>query len=49
MTENNKNTGFTRRDFVKTVGIAGLAVAGTGVTGALSQAISEVLKEMGTE
>jgi uncharacterized protein len=36
MTENNKNTGFTRRDFVKTVGLAGLAVAGTGVTGALA-------------
>ncbi len=37
MTEKNKSTGFTRRDFVKTVGIAGLAVAGTGVTGALAQ------------
>ena len=36
MTEKTKGTGFTRRDFVKTVGIAGLAVAGTGVTGALA-------------
>src|SRR3974390_646940 len=36
MTEKTKGTGFTRRDFVKTIGIAGLAVAGTGVTGALA-------------
>ena len=36
MTEKTKGTSFTRRDFVKTVGIAGLAVAGTGVTGALA-------------
>jgi len=36
MSEKTKGTGFTRRDFVKTVGIAGLAVAGTGVTGALA-------------
>jgi uncharacterized protein len=36
MSENTKGTGFTRRDFVKTVGIAGLAVASTGVTGALA-------------
>jgi predicted aldo/keto reductase-like oxidoreductase len=36
MTEKTKGTGFTRRDFVKTVGIAGLAVAGSGVTGALA-------------
>jgi predicted aldo/keto reductase-like oxidoreductase len=36
MSENTKDTGFSRRDFVKTVGLAGLAVAGTGVTGALA-------------
>jgi uncharacterized protein len=36
MTEKIKDTGFSRRDFVKTVGLAGLAVAGTGVTGALA-------------
>jgi uncharacterized protein len=36
MSEKSKGTGCTRRDFVKTVGIAGLAVAGTGVTGALA-------------
>ncbi len=36
MTEKNNGTGFSRRDFVKTVGIAGLAVAGTGVTGAFA-------------
>jgi predicted aldo/keto reductase-like oxidoreductase len=31
-----EGAGLTRRDFVKTVGLAGLAVAGTGVTGALA-------------
>ncbi len=36
MEKKTKNSGFSRRDFVKTVGIAGLAVAGTGVTGALA-------------
>jgi uncharacterized protein len=36
MSHETKGTGFTRRDFVKTVGIAGLAVAGTGVTGAIA-------------
>ena len=36
MTEKNNGSGFSRRDFVKTVGIAGLAVAGTGVTGAFA-------------
>lgn len=36
MSQKDKAEGFTRRDFVKTVGIAGLAMAGTGVTGALA-------------
>jgi predicted aldo/keto reductase-like oxidoreductase len=31
-----KGTGFTRREFVKTVGLAGLAVAGAGVPGAIA-------------
>ncbi|HWU37918.1 MAG TPA: aldo/keto reductase, partial [Candidatus Acidoferrum sp.] len=35
-TQNKEGTGFTRRDFVKTVGLAGLAVAGGGVTGVLA-------------
>ena len=35
MTRKNDMTGLTRRDFVKTVGLAGLAV-GTGATGALA-------------
>jgi uncharacterized protein len=36
MTRKNKDADLTRRDFVKTVGLAGLAVAGSGVTGALA-------------
>jgi uncharacterized protein len=32
----SKGNGVTRRDFVKTVGLAGLAVAGAGATGALA-------------
>jgi len=36
MTRKKEETGFTRRDFVKTVGLAGLAVAGSGVTGAMA-------------
>jgi predicted aldo/keto reductase-like oxidoreductase len=35
MSRENKGTGFTRRDFVKVVGIAGIAAAGAGVTGAI--------------
>jgi len=35
MSRENKGTGCTRRDFVKAVGIAGLAAAGAGVTGAI--------------
>ena len=31
-----KDTDLTRRDFMKTVGLAGLAVAGAGVTGAIA-------------
>jgi uncharacterized protein len=36
MTRKKEGTGFTRRDFVKTVGFAGLAVAGAGATGAFA-------------
>jgi predicted aldo/keto reductase-like oxidoreductase len=36
MNPKNKDTGVSRRDFVKTVGLAGLAVAGAGATGALA-------------
>ncbi len=36
MSKKTKDTGITRRDFVKTVGLAGVAVAGAGVTGALA-------------
>ena len=36
MTRKKEGTGFTRRDFVKTVGLAGLAVAGGGATGAIA-------------
>ena len=36
MNRKNKDTGVTRRDFVKTVGLAGMAVAGAGVPGALA-------------
>ena len=36
MSRNTKDTDLTRREFMKTVGLAGLAVAGTGVTGALA-------------
>jgi aryl-alcohol dehydrogenase-like predicted oxidoreductase len=35
MTKETKGTGFTRREFVKTVGLAGLA-AGAGATGAMA-------------
>ena len=36
MNPKSKDTGVTRRDFVKTVGLAGIAVAGAGVTGAIA-------------
>ena len=36
MNPKSKDTGVTRRDFVKTVGLAGIAVAGAGVPGALA-------------
>ena len=36
MSRKTKDSKLTRRDFVKTVGLAGLAVAGTGVTGAIA-------------
>jgi hypothetical protein len=36
MSRKTRDTGVTRRDFVKTVGLAGLAVAGAGATGALA-------------
>jgi uncharacterized protein len=36
MNRKSKDTGVSRRDFVKTVGLAGLAVAGAGATGALA-------------
>jgi hypothetical protein len=36
MNPKSKDTGVTRRDFVKTVGLAGIAVAGAGVSGALA-------------
>jgi uncharacterized protein len=36
MTRKKEETGFTRRDFIKTVGLAGLVVAGSGATGALA-------------
>ncbi len=36
MSRTTEGKGFTRRDFVKTVGLAGLAVAGVGVTGAMA-------------
>jgi aryl-alcohol dehydrogenase-like predicted oxidoreductase len=36
MSSKTKSTGVTRRDFVKTVGLAGIAVAGAGVPGAIA-------------
>ena len=36
MSRKTKDTDLTRREFMKTVGLAGLAVAGAGVTGALA-------------
>jgi hypothetical protein len=36
MNQDNKNSGLSRREFVKTVGLAGLAVAGAGVPGAMA-------------
>jgi aryl-alcohol dehydrogenase-like predicted oxidoreductase len=36
MSNETKGGGFTRRDFVKTVGLAGLAIAGAGVPGAMA-------------
>ena len=36
MSWKTEDTGLTRRNFVKTVGLAGIAVAGTGVPGALA-------------
>jgi len=38
MRQKNKDTDLTRREFLTTVGLAGLAVAGTGVTSALAAA-----------
>lgn len=36
MSRNTKDSDLTRRGFIKTVGLAGLAVAGAGVTGAVA-------------
>ncbi|MFI5354050.1 MAG: aldo/keto reductase [Desulfobaccales bacterium] len=36
MSRKTKDTDLTRREFMKTVGLAGLAVAGSGVTGAIA-------------
>jgi len=36
MSRKNKDSDLTRREFMKTVGLAGLAVAGSGVTGAIA-------------
>jgi predicted aldo/keto reductase-like oxidoreductase len=36
MSRETKGIGYTRRDFVKVIGIAGIAAAGAGVTGAIS-------------
>ncbi|OGR31512.1 MAG: aldo/keto reductase [Desulfobacca sp. RBG_16_60_12] len=36
MSKKTEGTEFTRRDFVKTVGLAGIAVAGAGVPGAMA-------------
>jgi hypothetical protein len=36
MGNNKKNTGVTRREFVKTVGLTGLVIAGAGVPGAIA-------------
>ena len=36
MSRTTESKGFTRREFVKTVGLAGLAMAGGGVTGAIA-------------
>jgi hypothetical protein len=36
MNRKSKDTGVSRRDFVKTVGLAGIAVAGAGATGAIA-------------
>ena len=36
MSRKTKDTDLTRREFMKTVGLAGLAVAGSGVTGAVA-------------
>ncbi len=36
MSRKTKDSDLTRRDFMKTVGLAGLAVAGAGVTGAIA-------------
>ncbi len=38
MSRKTKDTDLTRREFMKTVGLAGLAVAGSGVTGAMAAA-----------
>ena len=37
MNGKKKDTGVTRRDFIKTVGLAGIGVAGAGVAGALAE------------
>ena len=36
MSKKIEGTGVTRRDFIKTAGLAGIAVAGAGVPGALA-------------
>ena len=48
MTHDKKGSGFTRREFVKTVGLAGLAVAGAGVPGAMAAPESEAGAKTGT-
>jgi carbonic anhydrase len=47
MSRKAKDTDFTRRNFVKTVGLAGLAVAGAGVTGAMvaPEALATITRE----
>ena len=48
MSKETKGPGFTRREFVKTVGLAGLAVAGAGVPGVMAAPESETGAKTGT-
>ena len=48
MSNETKGSGFTRREFVKTVGLAGLAVAGAGVPGAMAAPEPEAGAKTGT-